>query len=145
MKFCSKCNTERSLKDFYKDRRTKDGLYSICKYCMQAYRKNYKYTDEQLKKRRKQKADSKKRNKEYYRDYSKKPEEKIKEKCRHKTYLAIKNKFIERNGCLICNKEAQAHHEDYNKPLKVIWLCEEHHLELHQNRKIKINIKWEEK
>lgn len=39
--------------------------------------------------------------------------------------------------CLICGDEkSQAHHEDYNKPLEVIWLCDKHHKELHKKRKI---------
>jgi len=30
---CSKCNQEKTPKDFYKDKRTKSGLYSACRKC----------------------------------------------------------------------------------------------------------------
>jgi hypothetical protein len=39
---------------------------------------------------------------------------------------------IKRGSCLICGKpNAEAHHEDYEKPLSVIWLCSQHHKDLH--------------
>ena len=35
--------------------------------------------------------------------------------------------------CAICgNLDAQAHHEDYTKPLDVIWFCYEHHNAYHK-------------
>lgn len=35
-----------------------------------------------------------------------------------------------RGNCAICDKpKGQAHHEDYNQPLKIIWLCPVHHRE----------------
>ena len=34
--------------------------------------------------------------------------------------------------CVVCGKEAEMHHADYNKPLGVIWLCRKHHAELHK-------------
>ena len=45
---------------------------------------------------------------------------------------AIKRGDIIRLPCQICgNKKSEAHHEDYNKPLEVIWLCNEHHNQAH--------------
>jgi len=39
---------------------------------------------------------------------------------------------IKKENCKICGSpNSQMHHEDYNKPLQVIWLCRKHHLELH--------------
>jgi len=37
--------------------------------------------------------------------------------------------------CVKCGKKAQAHHNDYSKPLQVVWLCPRHHAEhhVHQN------------
>lgn len=41
--------------------------------------------------------------------------------------------------CLVCgaSQDIQAHHEDYNKPLEVIWLCRSCHRDLHEARKHK--------
>ena len=39
---------------------------------------------------------------------------------------------IKRQSCEVCGKEnADAHHDDYNKPLEVRWLCRTHHKEWH--------------
>lgn len=42
LKVCSKCKIEKSIKDFYKDKRTKCGLCSQCKSCHNNYAKNEK-------------------------------------------------------------------------------------------------------
>lgn len=34
---------------------------------------------------------------------------------------------IQRRPCEACGAEAHAHHEDYLRPLDVVWLCPEHH------------------
>lgn len=47
--------------------------------------------------------------------------------------LAVRVGNIKRGKCEICNKkDAQAHHEDYSKPLEVIWLCPLHHKDKHR-------------
>lgn len=47
----------------------------------------------------------------------------------------IKRGFIKRQPCAVCGSEkSQMHHEDYNKPTDVVWLCRAHHLEVHQRR-----------
>jgi hypothetical protein len=43
---------------------------------------------------------------------------------------AIKKKIIVRQPCF-CGAKAHAHHEDYSKPLDVVWLCPMHHNERH--------------
>jgi transposase-like protein len=45
----------------------------------------------------------------------------------------VRDKHIEKQSCEICGKEkAEAHHDDYNKPLKVRWLCFECHRNWHK-------------
>lgn len=39
---------------------------------------------------------------------------------------------IESRPCEVCGSpNTEKHHEDYDKPFDVVWLCREHHLELH--------------
>ena len=46
---------------------------------------------------------------------------------------AIKKGKLKRKNCEVCNKEKVfAHHEDYSKPLEVVWLCLKHHFERHK-------------
>jgi hypothetical protein len=41
---------------------------------------------------------------------------------------AIKAGTLEREPCEVCGRTpAQAHHDDYDKPLDVRWLCSAHH------------------
>ena len=45
-----------------------------------------------------------------------------------------KAKRIEILPCQVCHKKkVEAHHYDYQKPLKVIFLCQKHHKELHRH------------
>ena len=45
---------------------------------------------------------------------------------------AIKKGHLIPQPCQICGKIAQAHHEDYSKPLSVEWLCSKHHKAIHR-------------
>lgn len=44
MKTCSTCKQPAELKDFYRNRRTKDGLFSYCKSCSKMYASRYRTT-----------------------------------------------------------------------------------------------------
>lgn len=44
---------------------------------------------------------------------------------------ALRNGVLKREGCDVCGAEADGHHEDYEKPLEVIWLCRLHHKARH--------------
>ena len=32
--------------------------------------------------------------------------------------------------CIFCGTRAEKHHPDYSRPLLVVWVCRDHHLEL---------------
>lgn len=47
---------------------------------------------------------------------------------------AIRDGRMTRQPCEVCgNEKAQAHHDDYSKPLDVRWLCTTHHAEWHKH------------
>ncbi len=47
---------------------------------------------------------------------------------------ALRNGRTTRQSCVICGKSpSEGHHEDYARPLEVIWLCRWHHAQRHQN------------
>ena len=48
---------------------------------------------------------------------------------------AIRDGRLVRQLCEVCGEKAQGHHEDYDKPLEVRWLCSTHHAELHRQRR----------
>ena len=42
---------------------------------------------------------------------------------------------LKKGRCVFCGAEnAQAHHEDYSKPNCIVWLCLEHHWDVHARR-----------
>lgn len=45
---------------------------------------------------------------------------------------AVRNGSMIPMPCCVCGSQrSHAHHEDYSKPLEVIWLCHSHHMERH--------------
>lgn len=99
-KVCCICKIEKSLNEFYKDERTKDGLYRSCKLCHQAYNKNWRLNNiEDIRKYKKQwKID----NPEYHREYNKvyqnkklksDPVFRLLEYFKSRTYHALKNNW----------------------------------------------------
>ena len=54
---------------------------------------------------------------------------------RHKARLAVAKGDMARLACQVCgNFLAEMHHEDYSKPLDVVWLCKKHHIEADKMR-----------
>jgi len=70
-------------------------------------------------------------------EYSRRYWELNKLKCRARYLVrkALRNRVLRKEPCRVCGEsEAEAHHEDYDKPLDVVWLCKEHHKDLHAGR-----------
>lgn len=45
---------------------------------------------------------------------------------------AVARGDLERQPCETCGARAEAHHDDYSRPLDVRWLCPIHHAEHHR-------------
>jgi hypothetical protein len=43
----------------------------------------------------------------------------------------LRDNHLDRKPCEICGEIAEAHHDDYSKPLDVKWLCFSHHRQHH--------------
>ena len=57
---------------------------------------------------------------------------KEKTRAHSKVEVALNNGILKKQPCIVCSKKkAQAHHPDYSKPLKVVWLCALHHAREH--------------
>jgi len=52
-------------------------------------------------------------------------------KARNAVNHAIEYGKLVREPCFCGNKKSEAHHEDYSKPLDVVWLCRKHHKRRH--------------
>jgi len=62
----------------------------------------------------------------------------IKDKCRNKTEWAITSGKLQKLPCEVCMTEkVHAHHDDYNKPYAVRWLCPRCHGKKHAQERIK--------
>jgi len=59
-----------------------------------------------------------------------------KARARSYAHAYLSRGWIKREPCVRCGAEAQMHHEDYGKPLEVVWLCRDHHQDLHREAKI---------
>lgn len=133
-KTCGKCKVVKTKDNFYKASLKPSGFDSYCKDCRRKHnKKNFKQFY------------GKNRDKvlEQQREYSKTEKGKIKSRnnqkkmylkhrdkfnARYKVHEAIKKGLIIKKPCGICGKvKVEAHHEDYSKPLEVIWLCQKHH------------------
>ena len=146
-KTCFKCNIEKKITEFYIHPGMSDGYVNKCKECnkidvQKNYFKNIDYYKEYEKSRR-DNEDRLKSRKDYSRWLRKYYPEKVKEyqsrydkKHRHANIIvgnAIRDKKLLKSPCIICgNIKSEGHHEDYNKPLDVIWLCRKHHMERHR-------------
>ena len=135
MKTCFKCKKNKPLNDFYKHKGMIDGYLGKCKVCTKL--DVSKHRAENLEKVR-----------EYDRQRSKNPiriklnkeitkawraEDERRAKAHQTVAYAIKKGEIVKQSCFRCSKEsAIAHHEDYDKPLEIIWLCQPCHKQRHK-------------
>ncbi len=73
--------------------------------------------------------------KKYQATYLSNPENLKKAKAREQVHKALRKKEISKKPCsqiaFNCSGKIEAHHHNYDIPLEVIWLCKNHHENLH--------------
>jgi hypothetical protein len=55
-----------------------------------------------------------------------------KNRAHKKVFVAVRNGSLKKLPCFCGETKVQAHHEDYSKPLDVMWLCKIHHILIHK-------------
>lgn len=131
LKTCFKCGAEKPLASFYKHPEMADGHVNKCKECNKLdnrinRHKNVEYYREYDRKR------GNRQTKEYRQAYTERYAEKY--KARYTMKNAIRDgRLIKLDHCEGCggNFHIEGHHEDYSKPLEVIWLCSACHSFVH--------------
>jgi hypothetical protein len=152
MKPCKQCGIIKPLDDFYINRQLRDGHVNTCKVCWTANsRANHARPEAKARKRGLQRlyrskpekkamelaaerrwrtnAENRRRLTEKQRAYRQSRPEKY---LAHRLVgYAVKKGALAKRPCEVCGSVAEAHHDDYNKPLEVRWLCRVHHVQAH--------------
>ena len=134
-KQCFKCNTVKPLSEFYKHPAMKDGYVNKCKEC----NKN-DVTANRNKNIEKIRAYDRERSKNPERIKSTteitkawRAEDKRRGRAHSAVSHAIRSGALVRQPCCRCGEpKSIAHHEDYDKPLEVVWLCQPCHKQRHK-------------
>jgi hypothetical protein len=138
MKECFKCKTVKPLSEFYKHPRMADGHVNKCKEC----NKN-DVTSNRNKNIEKVRAYDRARSKEPERIKAQteiirawRAEDSRRVLAHSSVARAIRRGELIRQPCCRCRAEKTvAHHEDYDKPFEVVWLCQPCHKQRHKELK----------
>lgn len=150
MKSCSVCKETKPEAAFNKRRDSSDGLRAYCKKCHYGYTRRWQqrnYLTERARLRaigiRNGKADKNRiyllRNQDKKADYL----------VRHNIWRsqnrditaanrlvarALKDGVLTKQPCTLCGcaLATEGHHQDYNRPLDIQWLCKKHHRAWHR-------------
>lgn len=140
MKRCFKCKKDKDLSDFYVHEQMADGYLGKCKDCTKKDATNHR--NKNIEKIR-----------AYDRERGKLPHRILLNKHRTKWYrkhnpekyaahtllaYAVRSGKVKKpKKCSKCDTKTiiHGHHEDYYAPLKVIWLCQVCHKQLHKEKR----------
>ena len=130
-KTCIKCGETKLLVQFYRHAGMANGRLGKCKVCCRAdaIANRQKFIERYRAYDRERGSRLTAANLRAYRE--KNPE---KNKARQKVSYALKSGKLTKAPCVICGSEkAHAHHDNYDRPLDVTWLCAVHHKERHKS------------
>lgn len=150
LKICKDCKKEKDVVDFY-------GKQNECKECTKSRVKKYRENNiEKVREYDRNRPNVKERNERF----KAAQKERMKDAEYRKIVNGMRKKWAEKNTvkraahiivsnrirggvlikqpCEVCGElKVDAHHDDYEKPLDVRWLCKKHHAEHHKNEREK--------
>lgn len=113
-KTCTDCGETKWLSEFPRSVAMKDGHMHRCSEC------NKRYCRERYAKKT-----------EWYTSREAKVPRFVR-RARQALSSAVRSGRLVRLPCTVClSGKAEGHHDDYSKPLEVVWLCKEHHRQRH--------------
>lgn len=133
-KRCTTCLRDLPTSDFSVRRASPDGLAYLCRGCSKTHNRRWRATHQehltafeqarnQLPERRALQRESATR---WQKADPRRP------KAHKIVQKALRNGTLKREPCEHCGAaDAQAHHGDYDQPLKVRWYCDWHHRQHH--------------
>lgn len=135
-KTCFKCRLSKDISMFYKHAGMSDGRLNKCIECTKNdvrinRRANIDYYRRYDKDRAKKNPDRNKKQSIRTRDKRRNSPEYL--SAHNAVARAIKKGVIVKQPCQMCGSTeyVHAHHDDYSRPLAVMWLCAEHHSARH--------------
>ena len=144
VKVCSICGEEKIIGEFYKQAGGKYGVTSRCKDCLKKIDKinRERFRARRLARKKAYNREHKQERKAYKQAHPEQQSKSLrrwkiknseKASAHKKVARAISSGKIKRCPCEICGTtiNIHAHHDNYKKPLDVIWLCAEHHRWIH--------------
>ena len=133
-KVCKLCYKRLDVSEFYAFPKSPDGLGYKCKECAKlAARNNYAKNRDRYAQYERERFQRPER-KALCIKYQQKRRQRSPEKYQARTAVqnALRDGLLVKGACAVCGSvETEAHHTDYAKPLEVIWLCRQHHLDQH--------------
>lgn len=135
MKTCFKCRQRLHPSNFYKHPMMGDGRLGKCKECTKR-----DVTANREKNVEKIRAYDRARGKLPHRvalvssgSRRRDTENPVPRRARGKLARAVGRGVVKKQPCAVCgNKKSLGHHDDYSRPLDVIWLCQVHHVARHK-------------
>jgi hypothetical protein len=135
MKICSKCNETKHLTQFSIKTKDLSGYCPACKTCLNKQAKLYRANNKEAIIQRAKIYYQTDKGKATMLRASRAQLITSPEKCKARSDMnnALNSGVLIKAPCVVCGSfKSEGHHEDYTKPLDVIWLCRLHHIKLHK-------------
>ena len=132
MKVCRKCGENKDLSEYYAHSEMSDGHLNICKTCTKIRVTTHREANLEAI-REYDKSRGSRQTKESLQKYRRDNPQKYKAHslCGR---AVLSHKLIKESCMFDCIGKVEGHHNNYSRPLSVVWLCPHHHKRYHKYR-----------